>query len=80
VRPPRVELARRNTCGQLARALTFFKHAHSLSSFYLLYLVGPSGGHLLRCVGPIPPAGVLLDSSSPVPGGALCLSGVASTF
>ena len=44
--------------------------------FYFLYLAGPSGEHLLRCVGPIPPAGVLLDSSSPVSEGALRLSEV----
>ena len=48
--------------------------------FYFLYLMGPSGGHLLRCVGPIPPAGVLLDSSSPVSEGALCLSEVGWHF
>ena len=59
------------------RALDFFSSSRiHFRFFYFLYLMGPSGGHLLRCVGPIPPAGVLLDSSSPVSEGALCLSEV----
>ena len=37
-----------------------------------LIRLSQSRGHLLRCLGPIPPAGVLLDSCSPASGGALC--------
>jgi hypothetical protein len=43
--PPRVEVARRDTCGQLASAVIFSRLAHSLSFRLLSRLHGTLRGH-----------------------------------